>query len=262
MSDLMIRYKLPEEIKKNFKVGFTKDIEYPFLKPFEILFNEGKPVGRINYQILQIGDDCYAFGALNYSKGNRFIFFPGISDTKVYDSQYKISGIIEHITCEWNLNSFHIKLKDSSERIPDYPVTKIQEGHYYWFTLCLQSPEFLQELNEFEYVFSSPESDKERRVKEFLASIDGMENKIIKILEDKLDIDDFVNVNFYISKLDNFDNNNLKVICPFGEPTKDLKSRVIIHKIDLIDTDYKIIINVSKQKLRSNLGTDKARICH
>ncbi len=38
MTDLMIKYTLPEEIKKKCKVGFTNDINYPFLKPFEILF--------------------------------------------------------------------------------------------------------------------------------------------------------------------------------------------------------------------------------
>ena len=262
MTDLMIKYTFPKELKKRCKVGFTNDINYPFLKPFEILFNEGKPVGKINFQVLKIGNECFALGSLNYSKRNRFIFFPGLTDTKVYDNQYKISGDLEHITCEWNLSSFHIKLKDSKERIPDYPVTKIQEGHYYWFTVSIQTPEYLQELKDFEFQFSAPDTDQERRISEFLASIEEIENKVITLPGKNLNPDEFLNFNFYISLMDSFDDKNIKVLCPFGEPTEDFKINAKIYEIDLKDTEYKIVICVSRQRIRSNLGMDKARICH
>ncbi len=71
----MIKYTFPNELKEKCKVGFTKDLNYPFLKPFEILFNERKPVGKINFQVLKIDNECFALGSLNYSKGKRFIFF-------------------------------------------------------------------------------------------------------------------------------------------------------------------------------------------
>jgi len=262
MTDIIIKYSFPKELKKKCKVGFTNDINYPFLKPFKILFYEGKPVGKINFQVLKLGNECFAFGTLNYSKGNRFIFFPGLADTKVYDTQYKISGGLEHITCDWNLNSFHFKLKTKKERIPDYPVTKIQEGHYYWFTFTLKSPEYLQKVKDFEYQFTVPDTDKERRALEFFASIEEMENKIITLPGKKLNPDEFLNFNFYISLMDCFDEKNIKVLCRFGEPPEGFKIDAKIYEIDLKDTDYKIVMCVSRHRFRSNLGMDKARIYH
>jgi hypothetical protein len=44
-------------LKKECNIGITNDINYPFLKPFEILFNEGKPAGKINFQVLKIGNN-------------------------------------------------------------------------------------------------------------------------------------------------------------------------------------------------------------
>ena len=154
------------------------------------------------------------------------------------------------------------KLKTKKERIPEYPVTKIQEGHYYWFTFTLKSPEYLQKVKDFKYQFTVPDTDKERRTSEFFASIEEMENKVITLPGKKLNPDEFLNFNFYISLMDCFDEKNIKVLCRFGEPPEGFKIDAKIYEIDLKDTDYKIVICVSRQRFRSNLGMDKARIYH
>ncbi len=263
MTNFMIQYKFPDEISKKFKLETTNDINYPYLIPFEILFNEGKPVGKINYLVLQFEDKFYALGTLNYSRRGRYIFFTGLSDTKVYNSKYKISGEILHLTCEWDLKSFHIKIKDNSKIIPKYPITKINEGHYYWFSLSIKYPEYLKLLKNFEYEFSTPDNDTQRRINEFLKGSENMVHKILTLPEKgTLDNDEFINFNFYISHMDYFDRRNIKIICPFGQPPKNFESKGKIYEVDLKDTDYKIIINVSKIRYRKNLGNDKARIFH
>ncbi len=110
------------------------------------------------------------------------------------------------------MDNFHLKLKDNKKRIPDYPVTRIQEGHYYWFTLSLQSPEYLQELKDFEFQFSAPDTDQERRISEFLASIEDIENKVIILPRKNLEPDEFIIFNFYISLMDCFDDKSMLLI--------------------------------------------------
>jgi len=258
MKNLEFRYTFFDDNDK--KLDWISNIDYPFLQPFKILIKQGRPVGKTIYLVLVHQNEFYAFGTLNYTKGERFIFFPGIKDTNFTDNLSGVKGILDHITCERNKKSFHIKLRNKSRKVPKFPITEIYPDHFYWFSLALGDPNYLQKLKNLRYIFSAPKSDSTRRLNELMFCFQDLIHHIISPPENKLFDDEFLNFNFFISKDKVFNQKNIKIISPIKVlPRKSIGK---IYELDLLETDFKIVINLSRLRYRSILEKDMARIYH
>ena len=258
MVDLEFRYIFFDN--DYIKLNWISDINYPFLQSLQILIKQGKPVGKTIFLLLECQKEFYAFGSLNYTKGERFIFFPGIKDTNISDTFSGVKGILDHITCEKDKKSFHLKLRNNTKRMPKFPITEIYPDHFYWFSIALRNPDFLQKLKNLRYTFSVPKSDSTRRLDELMSCFQDVIHHIINPPENKLFDDEFLNFNFYISRDKVFNQENIKII----SPTKTLPRKSIgkIYEIDLLETDFKIVVNLSRLRYRNILGEDMSRIYH
>ncbi|MHA1195339.1 MAG: hypothetical protein ACTSRH_02445 [Promethearchaeota archaeon] len=259
MKSYQIKYIFYDNEGNELNLDWTGDINYPFLSPFKVLFTEGRPVGKIAYLILKFKGKFYAFGTIVYSKGGRYIFFSAIKNCCIYDSLSEKRGELLHITLNANKDKFHIKFKNTKTIVPIFKTDEIEKDHYYWFSLALKHPSVLFPLKHIKYNFETPKRDGTRRLNEIFFSREDIINKILTIPENKLYDDEFLDFDFYISK-QGIDETNAKLIPPTNIPPRSKLAK--LYNVDLIDTDFKLGIIISRMRKREVLGSDLARLYH
>lgn len=244
---------------KKLDLEWTNDINYPFLSPFEVLITKGRPIGKIAYLILEYEEKQYAFGTIVHSVGDRFIFFSGLTDPRIYDTISKKKGELSHITLEANKDKFHIKFKDTKTKAPIFQTDEIEKDYYYWFSLALQHPTVLLPLKHLKFNFDFPKGDGKRRLNELGISRKGIINKILTLPENRLYDDEFIDFDFYITRQD-IDDKNTKLIPPTTMPPRTELAR--LYNVSLLDTGFKFGINISRMRPRKALEKDLVRIYH
>lgn len=134
--------------------------------PFRKLFNEGKPIGTINYVFFEHGQRHYVLGSLCYTPAKRILFFPAFNkrnlawyttDKGRYDAR-NMNAIIEHFTLEPKLDDWHIKVRKDSNRLPSKHTRKFEDDIIFWFAIGLDSPVFLEKLPRRTVWFVGPSS--------------------------------------------------------------------------------------------------------
>jgi len=260
MKSYQFKYIFSDEEDLDLELDWTEDINYPFLSPLNIIFYSGKPVGKIAYLTLTYQSVEYAFGTINYSKGEKFIFFFGLKDPRIYDTLSKKRGILSHITLDRDKKNFHIKFQDDQTRAPKFRTTEFENDHYYWFSIALGHPNSLRPLKNLKYDFRTPKSDGTRRINEISYSFDKISHKILTIPENTLFDDEFLNFDFYISTQAVLNNQNIKIIPPTTVLPRTRKGK--IYSVDLIETDFKLGICITRMRPRVVLESNLARIYH
>jgi len=202
MESYEMQYVFRDINGKKLDLEWTNDINYPFLSPFEVLITKGRPIGKIAYLILEYEEKQYAFGTIVHSVGDRFIFFSGLTDPRIYDTISKKKGELSHITLEANKDKFHIKFKDTKTKAPIFQTDEIEKDYYYWFSLALQHPTVLLPLKHLKFNFDFPKGDGKRRLNELGISRKGIINKILTLPENRLYDDEFIDFDFYITRQD------------------------------------------------------------
>lgn len=200
MKEYQFRYTFYDEEGSQLDLECTDDINYPFLSPLEITFKEGKPAGKIAFLTLKYEDKDYVFGTIVYSKGERFVFYSGLKDLSFNDTFSKKQGIINHITLEKDKKKFHIKLQDANTEIPIFRPIKIEKDHIYWFSFAMKHPSLLKQLKHLKFNFIVPSSAAKKRLKFIDNSFKEITHKILTLPEEMLYNDEFINIDFYLSK--------------------------------------------------------------
>ncbi|KKL52692.1 hypothetical protein LCGC14_2282920 [marine sediment metagenome] len=194
-----------------------------------------------------------------YSVGGRFIFFSGLSDSRILDTLSRRKGILSHITLEANKDKFHIKFKDIKKRAPTFRTDEIEKDYFYWFSLALRHPTALLPLKHLNYNFATPKGDGTRRLNEIGNSYKNITHRILTIPKNKLFDDEFLDFDFYITRQD-IDDTNTTLIPPTKVPPRTQQAK--LYNVGLIDSDFKFGISISRMKPREILGMDLARIYH
>ena len=238
---------------------WTNDINYPFLSPFEVLLTKGRPIGKIAYLALEYEEKLYAFGTIVYSVGDRFIFFSGVTDPRIYDTISKKKGELSHITLEANKDKFHIKFKDTKTKAPIFRTDEIEKDYYYWFSLALKHPTVLLPLKHLKFNFDFPKGDGKRRLNELGISRKDIIDKVLTLPENKLYDDEFIDFDFYITRQD-IDDKNTKLIPITTMLPRTQQAR--LYNVNLLDTDFKFGICISRMRPRKALEKDFARLYH
>ncbi len=254
-----MHYVFEDNNGKKLDLEWTSAINYPFLSPFEVLFTKGRPIGKIAYLVLEYEEKLYAFGTIVYSIGGRFIFFSGVIYPRIYDSLSKKKGELSHITLEANKDKFHIKFKNFKTKAPTFRTDKIDKDYFYWFSLSMKHPNILLPLKHLKYNFDSPEGDGKRRLNELGISRNNIIDKVLTLPEKKLYEDEFIDFDFYITKQE-INDKNTKLIPPTTIPPRTQKAK--LYNVDLIDTEYKLGICISRMRPRGVFKKDLAYIYH
>lgn len=166
------------------------------VRPFRILLDEGRSIGRINYLFYQ-SDKTRVLGALCFTTPKRLLFFPGIAkrnprwitEGATLRTIGQANELIDHLTLESDFNSWHVTMLglDNSRRsvLRRYRTKEILEGVTYWFGLSILSDNILEECpNEIRMVFSSSSKDADRRIKIVKSSGENSVNHVFPLYTD------------------------------------------------------------------------------
>jgi len=163
-----------------------------------------------------------------------------------------------HITLEKDKKKFHIKLQDANTKIPIFRPIEIEKDHIYWFSFAIKYPSLLKQLKHLKFNSIVPSSAAEKRWKFIDNSFKEITHKILTLPEDMLYDDEFINIDFYLSKKPVLNSDNIKLIPPVKITPRTRKGK--IYSLDLLETDYKLGICVTRWRPRNALENDPARI--
>jgi len=161
---------------RDFGKGRAQNSDSALVRPFGVLIDEAKPIGRINYLFYR-STRSFVFGALCFTPGRRLLFFPGlvVRSPRWYNKGQETlyppterKSVIDHLTLEPDFESYHATMRDSASTksyLVTYKTRKIVDNLTCWFGLSLQSEKVLEECPErIEFRFRSPPQDSKRRV--------------------------------------------------------------------------------------------------
>ena len=157
--------------------GTTTSQDSALTRPFRVLMDTRRPVGRINHIFYRDNNsrDCYVLGSLCYTyyakNKKRLIFFPGLQGRKMLwhsaTSNTRMQGDIDHFTVEPDLKTWHytsiINNKKEAVRLPDNKVFELKRGLHYLFGISISNPDKLEVLREktmFKFTLPSEHADK------------------------------------------------------------------------------------------------------
>jgi len=175
-----------------FGVGKTQDESSALIRPFRVLVIEGRPFEWISHLFLK-SDNFYVLGALCLTMNKRLLFYPGLiaRTPQWYVIRSKLSKIesgcfIDHLTLEANLKSLHVTMLDLNSKksgsISKFKTKKPAEGLTYFFGLSLRSERDLElSPQEIRFLFSSSESDCERRARIITDSAKASVSQILEL---------------------------------------------------------------------------------
>lgn len=186
------------------------------VRPLRQLFQEGKPIGRINYVFYEEDNLYYVLGSLCYSPAARILYFPGIEDRSIQrwyegDSgtleEGNIGGIIDHFTLEPNLQDGHITPEglnyEEAKKVKGelkYRSRSIDANTVWWLGLSLKNARSLEKLRRtIKIAFPSPPDDADRRIKEITKARNNAVFHVISLAnEEKFGANEFLHFEFVI----------------------------------------------------------------
>ncbi len=226
-------------------------LDHPLIKPFKILFRNGKPIGYLIYLFLRYNNENYLIGTLTFTKGGRILFFPGIHNLKIIDSN--VNYIIEHFTCEYNLKNFHIKIQNDNLKIPSIPLTEFYKDFYHWFTIAFHTVENLVKISRIPHLVPMPKNDTIRRIGEIKNAFKLNTFLIFEFNTRKTKKSEFWNLELYITKNDSIEKESLRIFSPLAKPAKKIPPNDFrTGEIKCNDIDIKIFVVISILKKKNN----------
>lgn len=250
-----------EDIGQGIKTGIANAL----VRPYRVLINEERKVGRVSYVFYQENNVFYRiFGSFCYAPSGRLLFFHGLKRKQLlWDSADMVRSMptkdIDHFTIEPDWKSWHIttleKHKEKDKRISSRKLLKTQPNVFFWFGLSVRS------LNELENVpketnWTFPVSNQSRVINIFNESRNKAIWNILKLYPDQqLNNDKFLHFDVYLdTRRFRFFRGipNLKVVSPTDKPAlkekisnKNDDIPVRIHKIKLKGLNADIYVVVS-----------------
>ena len=264
------------EITLSFPGGFgegkVSSTTNTLVRPFRILIDEGRNVGRINYLFYrENGFPSRIFGALCCVLSKRLLFFPGLAGRRLLwhsKTPYFIppGGLIDHFTIEPNFQTWHVTTLINGEKekrknwIPSFKLFEIQPKVYFWFGLSMREVNQLEltpAITNLPLLKGNPE-DLQRKVDIVMRSRKGAKFQGLLLPNgEKFDSENnFLHFDVLIDKrqfrwLNKLD---LKSVAPFGEPAlieeinPDLQFIARTHRVKVRGFNGDIIIGVSQHR--------------
>jgi hypothetical protein len=169
-----------------FGQGKIKSMSCALARPFKQLFEEGKPIGRINYIFFKVNKwPSRVLGSLCLTQGQRLLFYPGLIERKVNwcfskkesFRSIKSTGFVDHLTLEKGSRKWHVTILEPEGtkelRMPSYGTKEIHKNTFFWFGLTIQDLSVLEITpEELTLIFPSPPRDSNRRIESLMKARD------------------------------------------------------------------------------------------
>jgi len=183
-------------------------------RPFRVLFEDGRPLGRINYLFFAPPTGPhFTLGAVVRTPADRFLFFPGLKSRKVnwfargeniITLTTKPGELLDHFTLEPDLQNWHVTILTEGRKktkTPRFRARRIGDNLVFWFALSIRSPQNLEPTpKNLEMVFRSTREDSERRTKLLDEARDGAIFNITQLPEGSESVGpgEFMNFEFFL----------------------------------------------------------------
>jgi len=214
-----------------FGIGKSQDNSSALVRPFRILIDEGKPVGKISHLFL-MSDSSYVLGAVCLTPARRLLFFPGlVSRTPQWYMKgqsdllkMKSGCYVDHLTLEAGLESLHVTMLDldskKSALLEIFKTKKTANDLTYFFGLSVRSERMLEPCpQEIRFQLSSTTQDCERRANIIEETARDSKSEVLKLPFTATESDDcFLHFDFLID-LQNRNELRDMVPAPTAAPT-------------------------------------------
>jgi hypothetical protein len=191
-----------ENIGKGEEVGIANAL----VRPYRLLINEERRVGKITHSFYQENTDSFRiFGSFCYTPSNRLLFFPGIEKKKLLWDSVDTTRVmptknIDHFTLESNRKSWHVTVLNKTQQdwLPSRQLLEIEPEIFLWFGLSVKNPlEF--EKTPKETKLSFPVKDSQRAINIFHESRDKAVWNILQLHPDEtLRDEDYLHFDVYL----------------------------------------------------------------
>jgi hypothetical protein len=254
--------------KMKFGQGKVTSKSCALARPYRQLFEEGKPVGRINYVFFMVNSwPSHILGSLCYTPGHRLLFYPDVMERQVNWSysqdkfrNVRSTGYVDHITLEPDFKSLHLTILEPDGTKKDHlhssKAKVVGKNTVFWFGLSMQDTSVLETTpEELTLIFTSAPGDSDRRIKTLL---EARENAVFHLttLDDarelRLSKEEFLHFDFFVGP-SNLEIKNLPCFVPIREPIVSGYSQALRegtpfrgHPVSLEGVDEKVWVIVSK----------------
>jgi len=200
----------------SFGQGKSNSMSCALARPYKQLFEQGKPIGKINHVFFQVNNwPSRILGSLCLTFGQRILFYPGLTERKVnwwlsrkqgFRGTQNI-GPIDHITLEKKLQKWHVTIiePDGTKKryLPSFRTRNVQKRATFWFGLTIQKPESLEVTPEkLTLAFPSPPKDSKRRIDLLINARKDALLHLITLNKISLKKDEFLHFDFLIGPKD------------------------------------------------------------
>jgi len=190
--------------------GINKDQNSVLVRPYRRAFEEGKPIGSIKHVLVKIGDLYYVLGIF-VDTGERLLFFPG--DTGRFlarspgpqikgETNHTEEVIVDHMTLESNLKSWHIKMSDREMEYGKMSPGKVDNTFYLWFQMQIGSLNQLEPLPLENHIYLEIKGERIKDYPRLLLMIKNSRNREIDVipLNEKISKEEFWAFQFFVTK--------------------------------------------------------------
>jgi hypothetical protein len=171
---------------------------------------EGKPIGSIKHVLVKEGDLYYVLGVF-VNTGVRLLYFPG--DTARFltrppgpqtkgGTNHADEGIVDHLTLESDLKSWHIKMSNREIKYGTRRSGKVDNTFYLWFQMQIGSLDQLEPLPQENHIYVSNIADRGKDLIRLLPMIkksSNPERDAIR-LNEKISKEKFWAFQFFVTK--------------------------------------------------------------
>lgn len=214
-----------------FGEGKVVSISCALARPYKQLFENGKPIGRINYVFFKVGRwPSHVLGSLCFTPGHRLLFYPGLTERTVnwrYSKErgfqsVKSTGTADHLTVEEGFQRWHMTVLEpdgtKALRMPSFRTKKINKNILFLFGLTIQDARVLETTpEELTLIFPSPPSDSDRRIRLLMRARENALFHLTTLNEFPLNKGEFLHFDFFIGPT-NLTLKKLPCFAPTQEP--------------------------------------------
>jgi hypothetical protein len=189
--------------------GINRDQNSVLNRPYRTAIKEGKPIGSIKHVLVKEGDLYYVLGVF-VTTGARLLFFPGDTGRFLRRSPGpQIKGetnqaeevIVDHMTLESNLESWHIKMSNREIKYGSMRTGKVDNTFYLWFQMQIGSLDQFESLPQENHLYMEIDPDRGLDYVRLLSMIKNSRNREIKVIAlNEISKEEFWAFQFFVTK--------------------------------------------------------------
>jgi hypothetical protein len=190
--------------------GKNTDQNSVLVRPYRTAIEEGRPIGSIKHVLVKKGDLYYVLGVF-VTTVSHLLFFPGDTGRLLIrppgpqikgGTNHAEEVIVDHLTLESNLKSWHIKMSNREIKYGAMRSGKVDDAFYLWFQMQIGSLDQLESLPLENHIYLNIDPARAKDLIRLLPMIKNSRNLEINVipLNEKISKEEFWAFQFFVTK--------------------------------------------------------------